>query len=79
MHIAGQDFGTGRANDLSLGGWRPLFEATAEGADRIGAGLAGELAAELDALEAGWPAECGRPAHRRHPRRPFSRQRLFPR
>ncbi len=58
MHIAGQDFGTGRANDLSLEGWRPLFEASADGADRIGAGLAGELAAELDALEAGWPANA---------------------
>ncbi len=56
MHIAGQDFGSGRANDLSLEGWRPLFEATADGADRIHDGLTGELAAELDALEAGWPA-----------------------
>lgn len=57
MHIAGQDFDSVRANALSLEGWRPLFEASADGAERFGAGLTGELAAELDALEAGWPKE----------------------
>ena len=58
MHIAGQDFELGRENALSLEGWRPLFEASADGAERIGAGLAGELAAELEALEAGWPIKA---------------------
>jgi len=55
MHVAGRDFAQRRPNDLSVAGWRRLFEATAGRAHEVGAGLAEELAAELAVLEARWP------------------------
>ena len=55
LHIAGASFPMRRANDLSLAGWRPLFEASAPRAHQVQAGLADGLAAELDRLEADWP------------------------
>ena len=55
MHIAGQSFTMRRANDLSVAGWRPLFDASAARADEVMPGLAAELAAEIDHLEANWP------------------------
>jgi len=60
MHLAGADFALERANDLSVAGWRPLFEDSAPRTHEVQAGLAEELAAELDALEAAWPAELPR-------------------
>jgi len=57
MHLAGADFGMHRANDMSLGGWRDLFEATRSRAHEIQAGLAETLAAELDYLAANWPTD----------------------
>ena len=57
LHLAGRSFQMTRANDLSLAGWRPLFDAVAARADEVQAGLAEELAAELARLESGWPAE----------------------
>lgn len=57
FHLAGRDFPLKRENSLSVAGWRPLFEASRPHADSVKAGLAGELAAELDALEAGWPTD----------------------
>ncbi len=47
MHIAGGDFALERANDLSVAGWRELFEACAGRADEVEPGLSAELAAEL--------------------------------
>jgi homoserine kinase type II len=55
MHLAGADFPLTRANALSLAGWRQLADATADKADRLAHGLAGEIAAELRFLEASWP------------------------
>jgi homoserine kinase type II len=46
-----------RANDLSLSGWRPLFEACAPRAHEVREGLAEDLATELDHLESAWPAD----------------------
>ena len=60
MHEAGRDFTIRRENALSVTDWRPLFEQSRDRADEVTAGLAAEIADELDALEAGWPA--GRPA-----------------
>ena len=57
LHLAGADFPLRRANNLSVSGWRPLFEACRADADAVLHGLAGEIAAELDQLEAGWPAK----------------------
>jgi homoserine kinase type II len=56
MHLAADGFAMTRANDLSLAGWRQLFEACRARADEVLPGLAQELAAELDFLEACWPA-----------------------
>ena len=56
MHQAGADFNMSRANDLSVDSWRPLLAKSEARADEVEPGLAKELAAALDALEAGWPA-----------------------
>jgi homoserine kinase type II len=55
LHLCGADFPYHRTNNLSVTGWRPLFEAAGPGADEVKAGLADFLAAELDFLERSWP------------------------
>lgn len=60
MHVAGADFGMTRPNDLSVDGWRPLFEKCAEHADEVQPGLRDKVAAELDVLEAQWPRSLPR-------------------
>ena len=55
LHLAGADFAMRRPNDLSVTGWRRLFEATRARADEVAPGLAATLGRELDILEAGWP------------------------
>jgi homoserine kinase type II len=55
MHLAGADFPMERPNDLSVLGWRPLFEACAPRAHEVQEGLAEALEQELDDLEAAWP------------------------
>jgi len=55
FHVAGADFETKRPNDLSIDGWRPLFEKCAEHCDDVIPGLATEIETELDFLEANWP------------------------
>ena len=55
MHLAGRDFPLFRANPLSVSGWRPLFERSADRADTVHAGLRDFIARELDYLEARWP------------------------
>lgn len=57
LHLAGADFSIRRANSLSIGAWRGLFNASLDHADEIQPGLADEVSAELDALEAAWPAD----------------------
>ena len=56
MHLAGRDFHLGRANALSVDGWRPLLDASAARAEEVRPGLAEDLEAELDDLESRWPA-----------------------
>jgi homoserine kinase type II len=60
MHLAGAGFSMTRPNALSVDAWRPLLEraigADGTDADQIRPGLGAELAAELDHLEAKWPA-----------------------
>jgi homoserine kinase type II len=60
MHLAGGDFSLSRDNDLSVAGWRRLFEACRPGADTLLVGLESELARELDQLEAAWPRDLPR-------------------
>jgi len=56
LHLAGEGFKRERANDLSLAGWRQLFNACKPHADDFMAGLGQELEDELAALEAAWPS-----------------------
>ena len=55
LHLAGADFPMRRANNLSLAGWRPLFESCRKRAHEVAPDLADGLARELDHLEAHWP------------------------
>jgi len=55
MHVAGADFAQSRRNDLSVSGWRPLFDLEKHRADEVKPGLAAFIAAELDVLEQNWP------------------------
>jgi homoserine kinase type II len=59
LHRAGASFAMTRANDLSVDGWRRLYEACAIRAAEVRPGLAEEIGAELAALAASWP--CGLP------------------
>jgi homoserine kinase type II len=55
LHLAGTSFAQHRPNNLSVAGWRSLFEACRARAHEVRAGLAEELAEELDSLERSWP------------------------
>ena len=55
LHRAGAGFALARPNDLSVAGWRRLFEACASRAGEVAPGLPEELAKELAELEAAWP------------------------
>lgn len=57
LHRAGGTFGMRRPNDLSVAGWRPLYEACRSRAVEVQPGLAEELDAELAALETEWPRD----------------------
>ena len=61
LHLAGQDFSMRRANDLSVGGWRPLAKAAGARANEVMDGLERLIAEELGHLEARWPdaLPCG--------------------
>ena len=60
LHIAGAVFAMTRANDLSVAGWRRLFEACRDRAGEVQPGLADELADELSFLERAWPGDLPR-------------------
>jgi len=59
MHLAAQDFSYKRANSLSIGDWRILWQKIGDDANRIAPerepSLASEIAHELDFLEKYWP------------------------
>jgi homoserine kinase type II len=55
LHLAGASFEMTRPNDLSVSGWRHLFESCQFRAAEVQAGLAEELDAELVLLEGAWP------------------------
>jgi len=57
LHIAGHGFALSRPNNLSIAGWRALYESVAARADEVAPGLAREIGGELDAVEAAWPAD----------------------
>jgi homoserine kinase type II len=55
LHLAGIDFRHGRANALSVEGWRSLYEHCRERANEVHRDLKQFLAAELLHLEQAWP------------------------
>jgi homoserine kinase type II len=55
MHIAADGFDEVRENNLSLGGWHGLADATRERADEVMPGLAAMIDMELRYLDAHWP------------------------
>ena len=55
LHLAGRDYPLSRANDLSIGGFRPLLERSAARAGEVMPGLADAIDREIAALEAAWP------------------------
>ena len=55
LHLAGADFPMRRENALSVAGWRQLYAACGERADKVQRDLKAVLAAELDLLERDWP------------------------
>jgi homoserine kinase type II len=55
LHRAGASFGMTRANNLSVAGWRSLFEACRDRAAEVQPELAVELETELTLLESAWP------------------------
>ncbi len=57
MHIAGSGFDMSRANALSVGGWRPLFDKFSADADSIAPGLQSIIGMELAHLERVWPRD----------------------
>lgn len=57
LHLAGRDFPMHRKNALSVDGWRPLYQASRERADRVQPELRVFLARELDYLERAWPSD----------------------
>src|SRR5215475_279516 len=54
LHLAGADFKMTRKNALSVAGWRPLYESTAELADSVQRDLGRAITAELDHCEKCW-------------------------
>ena len=61
MHIAGATFAGHRENNLSMPGWRPLFESCAGHADQVQPGLARALEQELEHLASEWPDDLPEP------------------
>jgi len=55
LHLAGADFPRNRRNALSADGWRPLYVASAAGADTVQPGLRETIEKELSLLEGAWP------------------------
>jgi len=56
MHLAGANFESFRANDLSCAGWRRLIHACGKRADEVLPGLADELQREYATITGSWPA-----------------------
>jgi homoserine kinase type II len=55
LHRAGASFAMTRPNDLSVAGWRGLYDACRCRAAEVHPGLTEELGAELTQVEAEWP------------------------
>src|SRR5271156_2820074 len=56
LHLSGADFPMQRANALSVGGWRALYDGCRERAHKVERNLEGLVATELDEVERDWPS-----------------------
>lgn len=56
LHLAGLSFEGGRENDLSVAGWRRIFDGCRARADEVAPGLRAEIEAELETFRSEWPA-----------------------
>ncbi|EIM72876.1 homoserine kinase [Nitratireductor aquibiodomus RA22] len=57
MHLAARGFEPTRANALTVGDWRPLWEKAKPRANEVEEGLEAEVEADLTDLAQGWPAD----------------------
>ena len=55
LHLAGQGFTAERENTLGQPTWAALFDGHQGEAERLRPGLSADIAADLEALHAGWP------------------------
>ena len=55
LHLAGADFPLSRPNNLSVGGWKTLWEASRARADEVEPGLAAEVDADFELIDRNWP------------------------
>ena len=60
MHLAGNSFTMTRGNDLSVAGWRPLFNSCRAHTHEIQDGLEKLIEGELARLEKSWPVDLPR-------------------
>jgi homoserine kinase type II len=60
LHQAGATFALERPNNLSVAGWRGLYDSCCARAHEVRPGLADELGQELATLEASWPRDLPR-------------------
>src|SRR5436309_7235228 len=57
LHLAGESFAMVRPNDLSVAGWRRLYQACRDRAGEFQAGIAEEIGEELALLARAWPRD----------------------
>ncbi len=55
LHLAGRDFSLQRKNDLSVAGWKELFQQAQPRIESVQAGLNGLISNELKFLDQNWP------------------------
>jgi homoserine kinase type II len=55
FHQALSDYAGERTNNLSVDGWRNLYDGRAQSAENIASGLSAQLESDLDFLEKNWP------------------------
>lgn len=56
LHAAAEGFPGHRANDLSLAAWAPMAQGREAAMEALRPGLTAEIAADLKALQSGWPS-----------------------
>ena len=57
LHLAARGFALNRANDLGQAAWAPMFARLTDAADALKPGLAATIQADLESLDALWPAD----------------------